>query len=419
MLLLTIILFTCIRGAFPYLLTAVDLPDKAQMVERGEYLSIKILTIGQDDPVYLWYGHIAIVVEDSLRDTEILYDFGVFSFKQDNFYRNFTMGRLIYGVVAAPTAYRISLAKLSGRNIMIATLDIPPEKRYETAIFLQNKVKPGNNTYLYHHYYDNCSTRIRDVINMAVDGQLETWAVAKPGRMTYRDHIRRYSGNHFFMDWVLNFLQSGVIDKPITLWDDMFLPDELNANLLNFHYIDSSRNSVKLVSKYEILSEFPERGVIPSEPAEYWPAGIAVGLLAGIAGLVLCLSFFRTGKTIWRIAYGTYSALYGLLFGTLGTVLLFMMILTNHDVTFSNENVLIASPLLLWIGILGILIAAGKKKFFRLQKLLFTIQGLAGLILLILKLIASGVFYQQNWLTLSILIPSLLIMSRFWMRERN
>ncbi len=96
-----------------------------------------------------------------------------------------------------------------------------------------------------------------------------------------------------------------------------------------------------------------------------------------------------------------------------------MMIVTNHDVTFSNENVLVASPLLLWVGILGILIAAGKKKFLKLQKLLFTIQGLAGLVLLILKLVASGVFYQQNWLTLSILIPSLLIMSRFWMRARD
>jgi len=165
---------------------AADQPDKAQMAERGEYLTIKILTVGQGDSVYLWYGHIAIIVEDSLRNTEVLYDYGVFNFKQDNFFRNFAMGRLIYGVVAAPAAYRISQAEYELRNMTAATLNIPPEKRYEVAIFLQENVKPGNNTYLYHHYNDNCSTRVRDVINMAVDGQLKVWAEAQPGKMSLR-----------------------------------------------------------------------------------------------------------------------------------------------------------------------------------------------------------------------------------------
>jgi len=395
---------------------AADQPDKAQMAERGEYLTIKILTVGQGDSVYLWYGHIAIIVEDSLRNTEVLYDYGVFNFKQDNFFRNFAMGRLIYGVVAAPAAYRISQAEYELRNMTAATLNIPPEKRYEVAIFLQENVKPGNNTYLYHHYNDNCSTRVRDVINMAVDGQLKVWAEAQPGKMSLREHIHRHSGNNFFMDWVLNFLQSDVIDTQISLWDDMFLPEELNQNLLNFYYTDASGNSVKLVSNYEVLTDFPERKEVPPEPAKYWPVGIAVGILIGFIGLILYILYFKTKSSLWRAAYGTYTACYGLLFGFFGTALLLMMIFTNQDVTFNNENVLLASPVLLWAGILGILIAVGKKKFIRLQKLLFTIQGISGILLLLLKGIAGGVFDQQNWLTLSLLIPSLLLMSRFWMK---
>ncbi|NQT60086.1 MAG: DUF4105 domain-containing protein [Bacteroidetes bacterium] len=415
-LLFTLILIISAQGIFPHMAAAADQPDKAQMAERGEYLTIKILTVGQGDSVYLWYGHIAIIVEDSLRNTEVLYDYGVFNFKQDNFFRNFAMGRLIYGVVAAPAAYRISQAEYELRNMTAATLNIPPEKRYEVAIFLQENVKPGNNTYLYHHYNDNCSTRVRDVINMAVDGQLKVWAEAQPGKMSLREHIHRHSGNNFFMDWVLNFLQSDVIDTQISLWDDMFLPEELNQNLLNFYYTDASGNSVKLVSNYEVLTDFPERKEVPPEPAKYWPVGIAVGILIGFIGLILYILYFKTKSSLWRAAYGTYTACYGLLFGFFGTALLLMMIFTNQDVTFNNENVLLASPVLLWAGILGILIAVGKKKFIRLQKLLFTIQGISGILLLLLKGIAGGVFDQQNWLTLSLLIPSLLLMSRFWMK---
>ena len=425
LLLFTLFVIICAQGIFPYSAAAADLPgktqlaEKARMAERGEYLTIKILTIGQGDPVYLWYGHIAIIVEDSLTNTEILYDYGVFDFKQDNFFRNFAMGRLIYGVIATPAKYRISQAEHELRNMSSATLNIPPEKRYEVAVFLQENVKPGNNTYLYHHYYDNCSTRIRDVVNLAVDGQLKEWAEPQPGKMSLRDHIRRHSGKNYFMDWILNFLQSDVIDAQISLWDDMFLPEELNQNLQKFYYTDASGNSVKLVSNYEVLTDFQNRPVIPSKPAVYWPFGVAVGMLIGFIGLILSILSVKTKNTLWRAMYGTYTALYGLFFGILGTALLLMMIFTNQDVTFNNENILLASPILLWVGILGILIAAGKEKCIRLQKLLLIIQAISGILLLFLKGVAGGIFDQQNWFIISLLIPSLLLLSRFWIKEKK
>ena len=418
-LLCTLFLLIAVESFAPHQAEAADLPSKVQMAERGTYLTIKILTVGQGDPVYLWYGHIAIIVEDSLKGTEILYDYGVFDFKQDNFFRNFAMGRLIYGVVATPAVYRISQAEQESRNVTEATLNIPPEKRYEVAVFLQENVKPGNNTYLYHHYYDNCSTRVRDIIDMAVDGQFRTWAESQPGKMSYREHIRRHSGSNYFIDWVLNFLQSDVIDTEITLWDDMFLPEELNQDLQKFYYTDASGNSAKLVSSYEVLFDFPGRREVPSKPAVYWPAGIIAGVFLGFLGLILYVFYFRTKKTLWRALYGTYTACYGILFGFLGTALLLMMIFTNQDVTFNNENVLLASPVLLWAGILGIFIAAGKEKYIRLQKLLCLIQVSLGIFLLLLKSIFSKTFDQQNWLTISLLIPSLLIMSRFWIKDKE
>ncbi len=378
--------------------------------EQGKHLTIKLLTIGPGDPVYLWYGHTALIVEDALRDTEILYDYGVFDFAQDNFYRNFAMGRLIYGVVASPAWFRIQLAEREKRSVSLAVLDLPPESRFKMAEFLRENVQPGNNTYLYHHYYDNCSTRIRDVIDMAVDGQFKLWAEDIDGSMSYREHIRRFSGSRYFMDWVLNFLQSGVIDKPIRRWDDMFLPSELEKALLDFSYTDADGREQAIVSSYAILSPAFERKAPPLQPPVHWPWAAGLSIVGGGIGLFLYFRYTRAGKKGWRIAYGLYSGLGGLFAGILGIGLLFMMLFTDHDVTYWNENILLASPLLFWAGLLGIRIALGKGRNTRLQRILFAVQGLAGIGLILVKLLFPHFFHQQNWLTIMLIVPAALIM---------
>jgi hypothetical protein len=378
--------------------------------EQGNHLTIKLLTIGPGDPVYLWYGHTALIVEDALRDSETLYDYGIFDFAQDNFYRNFAMGRLIYGVAASPAWFRIQLAEREKRSVSIAVLDLPPESRFKLSEFLRENVQPGNNTYLYHHYYDNCSTRIRDVIDMAVDGQFKLWAEGIDGSMSYREHIRRFSGSHFFMDWVLNFLQSGVIDKPIRRWDDMFLPSELEKALLDFSFTDSDGKKRAIVSSYAVLNPAAERTDPPLQPSAHWPWAAGLSVTAGGIGLFLYFRYTRAGKKGWRIAYGLYSGLSGLFLSILGLVLLFMMLFTDHDVTFWNENILLASPLQGWAGLLGIRIALGKGRNTRLQRILFSIQGLTGTGLIFAKLLFPHFFHQQNWLTIMLIVPAALIM---------
>ena len=87
-----------------------------------------------------------------------------------------------------------------------------------------------------------------------------------------------------------------------------------------------------------------------------------------------------------------------IIFGILGTVLFFMMTFTNHDVTWFNENIIFINPLLIALAVFSFM-ACGKKadKWGRVvsisHKMLF---GLI-LLLVILKLIARNIFFQQNW----------------------
>lgn len=405
--LLMIIQTFSIHAGTAYKTTAVMDPES-----RGEYLTIKIMTLGQGDPVYVWFGHIAIIVEDALTDNSVMFDYGVFDFRQENFYTNFAFGRLYYRAVASQATSRIKYALGENRDITILTLDLPPEKRYELYSYLIDNVKPENSTYLYHHYYNNCSTKIRDAIDMAVDGALKDWASRIPSEYTYREHVRRYTGNHYVMDFVLNFLQSGVIDQPISLWDAMFLPDVLQSALLDFSYPDAHGRQVPLVKEQQILARAEGRKDVPEHWTAHWPFGLLVGIIIGGIGVALSLKTWRDQPfgsdesrlpKHQRVYLGLYHSVVGLVGGVFGSLLLFMVAFTNHDVTYGNTNLLLCNPLMLIIGVLALFLMAGNMKVLRYIQRIWIIMAISGLALLFMRLFS--IIDQQNQLSISVILP--------------
>ena len=338
----------------------------------GEDLIIKVLIVGQGDPVYLWYGHAAIIVENIRTGRVTNYDYGVFDFRQDHFYRNFAMGRLIYGVMDTSLSSRIRQTQENRRNYTIYTLNIPDERRSALDLYLRTNVLPGNDSYLYHHYYDNCSTRIRDAIDFALEGAFKEWASTIPGKMSFRQHIHRFSGNHYIIDWGLSFLQGSTIDGQITLWDEMFLPQELEAAITSYTYTDSTGGIVPLVAGTDTKITYKDRPGIPDVREDIWYIPLVAGSLLGALLFILGRAsgtgrrfaddLFSTRRGMLFL-YRFYTLLNGLLLtplGILGTVLLFMSLFTNHDVTFRNENLLLANPFTLWAGA-HFLVAAFRK----------------------------------------------------------
>ncbi len=372
---------------------------------RGEHLTIRLMTLGQGDPLYIWYGHVGIIVDDTLTDRSLMFDFGVFNFKQDNFYLNFSMGRLFYQVMASYAEQRIDYAVDSKRNTSMITLDLPPESRYKIYTALIDHIQPENRTYLYHHYYNNCSTKIRDIIDMGVDGQLKQWSEDIPSQYSYREHIRRYSGNSLIMDFILNFLQSSVIDTPISVWDEMFLPDRMERALMRFSYTDESGVSRPIVSEREILSDFEDRPEIPDLWTPKWPWALALGSLIGIFGILLRYLVDMKDLNFIKILLGAYHTVLALFGGLLGTVLLFMMLFTDHDVTFGNVNLLLLNPLLLYAALKGILLIFGKQKNRHIRDIdnLWAIMSLLSLTLLFLKFFS--IIVQQNQMSIALIVP--------------
>ena len=395
----------------------------------ADLLELHLTTMGKGDPLYVWFGHTGLVVTDKRSDRSVMYDYGIFSF-DDDFYQTFAMGRLNYEVWATSAEARYDLARSENRDISNITIHLPEAATLELVRFLNYNIQPENSTYLYHHYRENCSTRIRDIIDKAVDGQFQAWARAIPMDETLRQLVMRHTYASPFIDWTLNFLQSGSIDKPISLWEAMFLPAVLEQALLEFSYIDESGHAVPIATDRIILNSAPvgaRAPVLDSYQSMTLPGfwfGLLVGLVSLLFGRVIASSQSNGFKRFGQLIEGLLGFAWAMVVGVLSSLLLFMMVASSHDVTYFNENIVFATPWALVMAVQSLRGAFGKdaarKRFRQANTIMAILVGTT----IVMKVIFLDLLVQQNWQILLTLLPIYLCNSsipfeRFFERKRR
>ena len=377
----------------------------------GDDITIHLALIGPGDELYFWWGHVALVVEDASTGQALFYDWGVFSFDNENFFLDFAFGRLIYTTVVSPALPNYQAYINTNRDIILFTLNLPAEKKEAIVLFAENNVLPENADYEYHHFFDNCSTRIRDIIDMALGGQFKARYGEAPGRFTLRQHVRRHTWFNPLADWALNFWMGQGIDRPITVWEEMFLPSELAKRVYGFSFIDADGSERPLVSAVEVIHRAAGRPAVLDTPRLQWPRQLFASLL--FSGLLVLLYLLCGQQRRFRVLLGCIHSLSGLFFGLAGSMLFFLTFFTNHDYTFYNINVLFVNPLLLAAVPLGLnfaFTANGKKRAaaHRLLRLLWAYVFFGGLLTIVIRIFPA--FYQQNQVTQALLLPFALCM---------
>jgi hypothetical protein len=379
---------------------------------ESNHLLIKLATIDPGDELTSWWGHTAIIVEDTVLKRSRFYNFGLFSFEQDNFILNFIQGRLIFWVGDWDTGRALSYYRSLDRTIRIQQLNLSPRKRLEMAQYLAENVRPENREYLYDHYLDNCATRVRDLIDLITEGSFAS-AMKVEGKMTFREHTRRHTARNIFVDWILMFLMHDGIDKSILRWDEMFLPTELEDAVADFVYSSESGQKVPLVKHSFEFYTSKDRDPVPDSPAVHvWWALSACLMLAFIFYFIL--EKYGKNKSILAAAI----LFLGIVFGVPGFILFFFSLFTDHTVTYGNENIFFANPLTFLLIFLGIGLIFKKYPFYkwiRINVFAVTLLAWIGLILKVIPL-----FDQNNWLTISTILPFLTSFSLFWIiQTRN
>jgi Domain of unknown function (DUF4105) len=400
------------------LLIATSLPPWMTHESQAPDLKISVVTFSPGDSLTEWWGHTAVIVEDVRLNQKRLYNFGMFGPREGDtggFVKDFIKGRLIFWVAEDAVMPTFGFYKqYLNRDVRIQELDLAPEEAQAIATRLGTHVLPENRMYRYHHYNDNCSTRPRDIIDAAIGGQLKA-ATAGPSRITLRQHTLRYSMVDPPVSLGLDFLQADSLDKPITQQQDAYLPDELEMQLAALEVRRADGSVRPLVKKQ--WNWFLSNRVRPPAVAPNW---LGFELLFGgvLAALAHVLGHWgRKGARLPRMLLGAYTAAFGVLFGLLGTALAFLMILTDHDVTFWNENVFQANPLSLALLPLGVMLAAGSKRAPARNRRVWLALAMLSVLGVVIKVLPIA--DQANWNVLAVTVPvNLGFASMWWMSKR-
>ena len=315
-----------------------------------ESLTVYLMTMGPGERVWERFGHNAIWIHDPVRGTDQAYNYGIFDWRQQNFLLRFVQGRMWYSMQGAPVQLYLEEYRRANRSVWVQELNLAPSTRRELQAFLEWNERPENRFYHYDYYRDNCSTRVRDALDRALGGILREPTESAPTGRSFRFHTLRLTSNDPLTYTGLLLGLGQPVDRPISVWEEMFLPLALRVHLRKLSVAGPEGGSVPLVKSERTLFASSDASPPPQPPSwisSYLLAGLMIGGLAwGFAGATPTSRMARTGFLVTTWTWWMISGIAGLILAGLWG-------LTDHSAAYRNENVLqmdlLALPLL-WFG---------------------------------------------------------------------
>ena len=316
--------------------------------EPGRNVTISLLTMGNGENVWELFGHSAIWIHDDVTSRDTVFNWGVFDFRQPHFIQRYLKGTRLYSMGGDSMERILFEYRHWNRTVLSQELDLTAEQKDAILDAIRTNARPENVNYLYDDFSNNCSTRIRDILDQALGGRLLAGA-SRPSATTYRWHTLRLMQGSFWTMLGVDVALGRPADRPISVWETMFLPRKVHDYLATVR-LETPTGPRPLVRSERVLFQ-STRGPEPDAPPQ-------LGAKLGIAGcvfaiLVFWLAMAATKQTPWiRGIAATLVGLWALVAGLLGVVLTLLWSVTNHVIAHGNENLLLLNPLWLALAVL-------------------------------------------------------------------
>jgi hypothetical protein len=252
-----------------------------------------------------------------------------------------------YSMGAFDMLETIDAYRQANRTVWAQELNLNPLQRQRLADFVAWNIRPENRFYRYDYFRDNCSTRVRDALDMALSGVIRREAGRAPSGTTYRFHTERLTQD----DWpVFTGTMMGLgepVDRAITAWEEMFLPVRLMDRLRSMRVATPDGTSPLVTNERVVFQATrpPEDVTVRRGILGY--ILISIGILA--VGIGLWLAGWRGGRRSVALAF---AALWSFVAGIAGILLVGLWGFTDHVYSYDNENVLQLNPLSLILAVL-------------------------------------------------------------------
>lgn len=303
---------------------------------QNDSIRLSLLTCGAGDDIYTLFGHSAIRYQNFTQGIDAVFNYGVFDFNSRYFFLRFAMGATDYQLAATNYDYFIAEYQETGRDVTEQELNLRADEKNRLACLLLENYRPENRVYRYNFFYDNCSTRPRDMIAKSVDGKIE---YSEPMNvplqdMTYRTLVRKYAAGHPWSRFGMEFCLGSEADRPITRRQMMFVPFFLKESFESARIADRSGKLRPLVSEEKEMLHFTH-----SAHTE-WITPFRASLLLLIATLIVTIHGLKRKKYFWGYDLFLLAAS-----GTMGIVPAFLVLFSTHPAVSPNYLLLIFNPI--------------------------------------------------------------------------
>ncbi|MEZ5491213.1 MAG: DUF4105 domain-containing protein [Gammaproteobacteria bacterium] len=343
-------------------LEAVDDIDSAALPADFGRVHFYLITVDAGNNVWDNFGHTALRVIDENNNTDTVYNWGLFDASGGvvQFSFNFFRGIMNYQLGTSSPGAEFGAYRQQQRSVWQDAINLNNRQKETLYKRLLWNVRPENIVYPYHYFFDNCTTRVRDYLDEALEGKISA-ATGSTTDNTFRDLVTYHYRSAPLIEFSVDLLMNANIDRPVTQWEEMFLPLSLRARLMTLPSdVAVAGRQQPLLSDSVVIAEFPtpQAGANP-----YYVAGtllLAPALFLFLLLRKVSMSYFATHSRITLNAPGLSFRLLGLvglvvsLFsGIYGCLMLGGWFFSDHMDLYKNVNLLLCWP----ADLLGVVVA--------------------------------------------------------------
>ena len=368
--------------------------------EPGSQFRVWLITTGPGDAVWERFGHNALRVLDSETGRDVAYNWGIFDFKQVDFVPRFLKGQMLYMMAPFSTAVMVDSYARTNREVVMQELALTPSQRLMLVDLAELNSLPQNRDYFYDYFLDNCSTRVRDLLDQVLGGSLFEQLGRKDTGTSYRTHTRRLTQIDPVVFTGMDVLLGSPGDRPISLWQQMFVPMTLRDAIRDATVTNIDGVDVPLVLSEEVVVSSTRRAE-PLRAGSWFWRYLALGTLLG--GLVAWLGRrAATGARWHRVLLVALGSTWSLLAGA-GGLILVLVLFTDHWSMARNASLFLFNPVSMPLVVLLPLALAGRHAAVRYARMLgFAAAGVGTLGLLFQLLPATA---QQTGMLFALFLP--------------
>lgn len=338
-----------------FILSVVNATVGAQSMTNPDRIQISLLTCSPGKEVWAQYGHTAIRYYDKESGEDLAINYGIFSLDQTYFIPRFVLGMTDYRMGVQPMDMFLAQYSYEGRGVVEQVLNLSAEDKEVIYKTLQENMKPENVVYRYNYFFDNCTTRARDMLVNHLHGKV----VYPPAEedATFRSMIHKWNNKYEWSQFGEDLLLGVNADRKTTKSEQQFLPENLRSDFDKARY-----NGKPLVKETNVLLDAETEVAEPVFPL----SPLSVALIFAVISLVMMLFSYRRQQVYWAwdLALMLTSGLMGIIF--------FVMIFSQHPCVSLNFILLFFNPLplfflystikkkkVIWWKIWGVLIILG------------------------------------------------------------